>query len=415
MAEKSISQDFSASNVGVKHQRLDTQENIMISLLLDTNILHQEGLSSGNMQMLRRLVSASHVEVFVPEIVKKEFLSRRIMEAKEKLKDAQNSLTAVGKKVSKTSDAQTKTNEAQATIKEIDTVVDEIICNDFSQWEKSLSIYILPFKPEVMTEVMDEYFSGGSVYRKPKSREDIPDAIINKSIDELIAEKQKITVAIKDGAFKKHLSKDGNITLVDSLDMFLNIESNKNKISELDALSERTGEIVKYLNGDEFRTLLLSYLTKSKDDIEGIYIEDEDDISNKEELEVDTFGEQINFPQADTVQNLIVEGVNHLSNKSYSLKISFIANATLNYCAYYGDYMYLDEDTCRDVSMDSMNGDGICDLSELLKFKFHGYVEIGFEEELNIDAIKTHSRYLGSETNPITVELEIDNAEIVNA
>lgn len=70
----------------------------MISLLLDTNILHQEGLSSGNMQMLHRLVNASHVEVFVPEIVKKEFISRRIMEAREKLKDAQNSLSAVGKK-----------------------------------------------------------------------------------------------------------------------------------------------------------------------------------------------------------------------------------------------------------------------------------------------------------------------------
>jgi len=386
----------------------------MITLLLDTNILHQEGLASANMQLLRRLVDVSHVEIFIPEIVKKEFLTRKVMESKEKLKDAHNALSALGKKVSKTSEAQVKTDEAQDNIKQIEVIIEETVYQDFTRWESDFSVNVLPFNPEVMVAVMDEYFSGSGVYRKPKSREDIPDAIINKSIDALIAEKGEITVAIKDGAFKKHLSKDQRIMLVDSLDDFIKLESNSNKISELDALSVKTGEVLEYLSGDSFKALLLEFLTKSNDEIEGIYLED-DDITIKDELEIDTFGERINVPQASTVQNFVVENVSHLSSTTYSLKISFDAKATLSYCAYYQGYMYIEEDTCREVSMDSMNGDGICDLSELFNFKFHGYVEIEFQENLDIDEIKTHSRYLGADANPITAAMDIDKAEIVNA
>ena len=383
----------------------------MITLLLDTNILHQEGLASGNMKLLRRLVEASHVEIFIPELVKKEFLTRRVMESKEKLKNAQSSLSAVGKKVSTPSEAHNKTKEVQNSIKELVGIIEESVYEDFSHWEQDLSATILPFNPEVMPAVMDEYFSGGSVYRKPKSREDIPDAIINKSIDELIAEKGGITVAIKDGAFKKHLGNDQRITLVDSLEQFLNFESNSNKISELDALSEKTGEVVEYLSSDDFRILFYEYLTKSGSEVEEIYLE-EDDIKIKDDLEVKTFGERINYPQARTVNNLVIEGVSHLSSTSYSLKISFDAKATLNYCSYYDDYMYIEEDTDRDVSMDSMNSDGICDLSEIFDFKFHGYVAIEFDDELAIDEIKTYSRYLGSDENPMKAVIDMHMAEI---
>jgi len=103
-----------------------------------------------------------------------------------------------------------------------------------------------------------------------------------------------------------------------------------------------------------------------------------------------------------------------LSDTSYSLKISFDSNATLDYCTEYSDYMYLNEETSRDVSMDGMSGDGVFELSEFIKFKFHGYIEIGLEEGMDVEEIKLHSRYLGAEANPITAELEINNAEIVD-
>ena len=152
----------------------------MITLLLDTNILHQEGLASGNMLLLKRLIDVNHVEIFIPELVKKEYLTRRVMESKEKLKEAQNSLLTVAKKVSKNSETQTKINEVKSCIKDIEENIERSIYKDFAQWELDFLVNNLPFDPAVMTAVMDEYFSGGGVYRKPKSREDIPDAIIIK-------------------------------------------------------------------------------------------------------------------------------------------------------------------------------------------------------------------------------------------
>lgn len=60
----------------------------MNSVLLDTNILHQEGLFSRNMQLLSRLVKASYTEIYVPDIVKREYLSKRILESKGNCREA---------------------------------------------------------------------------------------------------------------------------------------------------------------------------------------------------------------------------------------------------------------------------------------------------------------------------------------
>lgn len=384
----------------------------MISILLDTNILYQEGLASGNMQLLKRLVDASYVEVFVPEIVKKEFLSRRILESKEKLKEAANSISLVTKKISKGSGAHTKSSEVQAAIKEIEDAIEENIHHDFAQWEEHLSVTVIPFNTAVMVQVMDDYFSGEGVYRKPKSREDIPDAIINMSILELVNDRGEITVAIKDGAFKKYLSKNESIAIVDSLEEFLQLEGNRQKIAALDSISSRIGKITDYLGGDEFKGFLLSYLTRANDKIEAIYLE-EDDISNKDELGIDTYGERINWPQAKTVSDLIIGNIDYLSNDSYFLKLSFAAKATLDYCADYVDYVYLDENTDREPSMESMNGEGVCDLSELFDFRFSGHLEIKLHEGMAVEELRTHSQYLGSDTSPIDMELEIDSAQIL--
>ena len=167
------------------------------------------------------------------------------------------------------------------------------------------------------------------------------------------------------------------------------------------------------MSSEGFRVVLLAYLAKAGDEVGSIYLEEED-ITIVDQLEVDTFAERINFPQANTVRELVVESVSHLTSTSYSLKISFHAQATLNYCAYYQHYMLIETDKSREVSIDSMNGEGICDLSELFAFRFHGHIEFKFQEDLDVAAIETHSQDLGSDKNPIALSINIDKAEIVN-
>ncbi|WP_206191803.1 hypothetical protein, partial [Shewanella carassii] len=49
----------------------------MKNIVLDTNILYQEGLSSGRMKVLAKLVDAELIAVYIPEIVKREFITKR--------------------------------------------------------------------------------------------------------------------------------------------------------------------------------------------------------------------------------------------------------------------------------------------------------------------------------------------------
>ena len=44
---------------------------------------------------------------------------------------------------------------------------------------------------------------------------------------------------------------------------------------------------------------------------------------------------------------------------------------------------------------------------------FKGYIQLTIDEDSSVDEIKVHSNYLGSETNPIGIDLEINSAEIL--
>ncbi|XCN74458.1 MAG: PIN domain-containing protein [Candidatus Electrothrix aestuarii] len=50
----------------------------MIKIILDTNILHQEGLNSTRFQILQRLIKSNAVSLIVPEIVIEEYKSKRV-------------------------------------------------------------------------------------------------------------------------------------------------------------------------------------------------------------------------------------------------------------------------------------------------------------------------------------------------
>ncbi|HCW3076446.1 TPA: DUF4935 domain-containing protein, partial [Enterobacter roggenkampii] len=55
----------------------------MYNIVLDTNILHQEGLHSNDMSILKNLVDAKLVCVHIPSIIAQEFITKRITSVKE--------------------------------------------------------------------------------------------------------------------------------------------------------------------------------------------------------------------------------------------------------------------------------------------------------------------------------------------
>ena len=53
----------------------------MLNVLLDTNILHEEGLNSTRVLRIQRLIKSNDLKLIVPEIVVNEFKSKRIEQA----------------------------------------------------------------------------------------------------------------------------------------------------------------------------------------------------------------------------------------------------------------------------------------------------------------------------------------------
>ncbi|MGO2354912.1 MAG: PIN domain-containing protein [Marinomonas foliarum] len=56
-----------------------------MNVMLDTNILHSEGLMSVSMQRLLRLVKSGDLKIIIPEIVADEFKSKKIDESTDDL------------------------------------------------------------------------------------------------------------------------------------------------------------------------------------------------------------------------------------------------------------------------------------------------------------------------------------------
>jgi len=290
--------------------------------------------------------------------------------------------------------------------------VEDQIYTGFDSWVDEFRVTILDFDPNTILQVMDEYFLGKGVYKKPKNREDIPDAMINASIMQLLKDKGTLIVILKDGAFKKHLQTVDNINTFESLSEFLGIKDVQSKYSELDSLSENAESIKEYLDSDDFTDNLRHYLIHATEEIEDIYLE-ESEILSKERLEIDSFGERVEYAQSEHIKDLVVKNSAWLSDDTYSVEITFTTDAAVYYCGNYADYLYLEEDTYRNVSLDSMNGDGICDLSETMSMRFAGLLEIKMSRDLDIEAVKSHSKYLGNEDNPISLSLQIESAEIL--
>ena len=376
-------------------------------VVMDTNILRHEGLSSRKMQLLHRLIQADHIELFIPEIVMREYVTKKIYDSLQELQDAHIKLESLKKNIGRDTELQAKADTAQQLMLSIKEGLETKIWDDFNQWINDFSVTILPFKTECMKEVIDDYFTGGGVYRKPKHRDDIPDAIINSSINELLADKKSLTVIIKDGFFKTHLSSKQNVTVCDSLPDYLEMDNNRNKINELDKLSTRTREVKNFLGSKSFADRLLSYLINSKNIIEYIYLEGSAVIARNKFIE-ETFGERINLPHADRIRELQLSNPEHLNGDDYSVEITFTTLASLDFCADF--FYYIEFEDEPSLTMDSMNADGMCDISADDYFTFKGFIEINIPEKLNIEEVEDYIRTLGSNGNPISLNLEIESA-----
>lgn len=105
-----------------------------------------------------------------------------------------------------------------------------------------------------------------------------------------------------------------------------------------------------------------------------------DNIKNLVELEINAFGPELVSPQVDTMDDFSFLEVFDIGADKFSATISFTAFASLNYVSDYGSFLELERKTQWQVAMHSMNGDGLCDLSESVVANFLAEAIFWFKE-----------------------------------
>ncbi|MEM5299896.1 PIN domain-containing protein [Burkholderia sp. JPY481] len=384
----------------------------MIRIVLDTNILHQEGLSSRNMQLLARLAESGELKVYVPEMVKREFITKRIQDSVDRLQEAKSALGEVAKKVDRHGEINDTIIKIHVDLDSVGARLANSIATDFEEWASASRATILKFEPTSIDSVLDDYFYGRGAYRRPKARDDIPDAIISSCICALSEKHEKTFVAVKDGTLRKHLQTINNIVVSDSLSDFFMIADVAALVQGLDARTKNVEATKAFFASTSFVGRLSEFLSSADELLSDVYVE-EDGIEGGGNLEVEGFGISVNYAEANKLHNLSCGDVAYINQGHFSINIEFFTFAKIHYCGHYSDFSNLPISRLERVEEVSMNGDGISDLRERREVKLIGYVDLFFDPDWTADALAIHSHYLSSDPPPIRIDLNVQSAIIL--
>lgn len=363
------------------------------------------------MQLLTRLAESTELTVYVPEMVKREFTSKRIQDGADKLQEARTALGDVAKKVDRQGEINDTIVKILVDFDSLGVRLPDSITTDFEQWVSDSRAIILKFDPSSIDSVLDDYFGGRGAYRRAKARDDIPDSIISCCISALSEKYGKIFVAVKDGTLRKHLQTINDIVVTDSLSDFFTIADISALVQRLDARTKDVDATKAFLASMSFLGRLSDFLTSAEELLSDVYVE-EDNIDGNGNLEVPGFGISVNYAEAIKVHNLVCEDVTYINQGHFSIKIEFFTFAQIHYCAHYSDFSNLPLSRLERAEEVSMNGEGICDLRERREVKLSGHIDLFFDPTWTADALTIHSHYLSNNPSSIQIELNVESATI---
>ncbi|MGR5144877.1 PIN domain-containing protein [Photobacterium sp. DNB23_23_1] len=347
----------------------------MPKVVLDTNILRENGIDKSDMVMLARLARESTLDVYIPNIVKREYLSQQYLDLSEHCQKISSSLQAIRKKMNNAHPNHQYVEKISNQLKQLKEGLEAPIYDSFTDWMQANRIEEIPFKPVDIVSIIDEYFSGGGVFKKAKHRDDFPDAMISKGVLSL-AQKGPVIVLCKDGNFHEKISKYENVTVIKTLREFLDTPTISSILKELDKKSEKIELIKSVLTSCNSQEILKMYLLSEEADIEDVYLNG-DELSGTDNLLLESsYNEDIQYIDVSTIHHITLGDIRYINDDMYSVDVQFEAKAAVNYAAYYGDFISLDDKSQEEIDIDNIKGDGYCNCSEIRTVTFLGAIEI---------------------------------------
>lgn len=339
------------------------------------------------MQQLGRLVHARKVEICIPTLVRREFLSKRVIEAFESLHQVQKELKGTAKRLEHNPTARDQVRAVDDLVAALRQAIGRELERSYTAWADLYQVRELSFNPESLDAVLDDYFAGAGAFRKPKSREDLIDAMIDRAIRSEIADDVQLFVALHDGHFRNHLLSLGSIQVLPSIAAYLEREEVRRSLAELDAAAEWQQRITARLEERDFQEFLRRYLkVLNRDLLAFVYLE-ENDIGGSEELAVHPqWGLRLNGISADDTV-IDFDSATFDGERSFSIGIEVTGFGRVDYAADYADFYSVGEDS-DSLILVSMDGDGACDIREHRTVLVKGHLRIALTEAIQPDQLQ---------------------------
>lgn len=378
-----------------------------MNVILDTNILHSEGLMSVSMQRLLRLVKSGDLKIIIPEIVVNEFKSKKKDESKADLKQFDSIISSLVRKgvVPRSDYVLQKAREY------IDNLISEVD-NSFDKWVIDNAIEIYQISNISIETVFDNYFSGEGAFGSKKNREDIPDAVIYDGILRL-SEFRPLQFVVKDGTLNKAASNLPNVCCYSSLNELLELDLLQEKLSELDANDRQVTRILSTLNSFDVECELSRILQNNKALIEGAYYYGESIQLPFEFEDIKTIDLQANV--RDVSEVLLLRAV-YLGESKFSYEVSIECKADLHFFCNEDDYQKLPHTYRKALEEDTdypNRKNNEVHVSGVMKSELSGsYILSRIDENIEPSELKIHLSYIDSNKCEIESLLEMKKLEI---
>jgi hypothetical protein len=320
----------------------------MVHVVLDTNIFSgNRRRDSGPFHALVRLCHGSKVRLYVPYVVKQEFLSQQTDQAR-KLFDgilgSANKLRDIAPlaQISKFSNAVEK---AADNLKNVVQLVQE----EWEEWLKDIGAVEEPIHPSHGQRVIDDYFAGKPPFKTAKSRNDIPDSYVWQAVLNLTQQFQPVHFVTNDKAMASAGAGVQGIKAYEKLAAFIETKECQGALREMaeEVLTKnmrRAGSQLRRVKSE----LESAIGTEIVNALDGETVTDSSipDDNNEGMIYMIDEPSKIKFD---------FDKVEYYGDSEIGVRFEAITECTLNYAIYKGDFDGLDEDKMARISLGERN------------------------------------------------------------
>ncbi|EOX4902611.1 PIN domain-containing protein [Vibrio alginolyticus] len=376
----------------------------MIKILLDTNILHQEGLQSSRFQVIQRLIRSNAVCLVIPELVLKEYKSKKREQAESELKKLHSAFDNLHRKFILDKDntsVRQVSHYVSSSIKDAERFIDS--------WVEENNVLIPPISDTSIDDLFQSYFSGTGAFRSKKHREDIPDAVILSSIEKLAKEGELFVVA-KDGALGEAIKDIENVLLFKDLADVIKVPQLQKTLADLNANERKVTSIIEALASSDSKYDVSTYLTEN-DLVEVVGYYDEGFVELPYELlSIDLDEHEV------YVKNLLevfVDSPKYLGNGNFVYSLDAECEATLSFYCDNDAYESLPYEYRKKLVRSELDHQNRVKVSGEVTVCFQGSVELhGIETDIETSQLQVHLSYLGAEQSLISCGVSLEKLQI---